>query len=112
MAAPAQVILDRLPHQRAAVALRGRAKFLWRHPQRTLDAGVQRTRGVVHDRLGCEGEAQVVAPCRFDTAGRLPLVRADEVGLPPADSSTMSNRPSATTTVATVTSGCQNLPSR
>ena len=141
MAAPGEMVGHHAPHQRAAMACVRGLEFGGRHPQRALDALVQRARGVVPYGFGGEGETQVMAACLG-----LPLVGADErgqahvpagflarfaqrgidqafVGLqvagglvedqrPSTRSSTTSNRPSRTTTVATVTSGCQKRPSR
>ena len=61
MAAPGEVVRDRLPDQRAAMA---RLRFLQLgrgHPQRAHDAFVEPAGRVVRDRLGGEGEAQVMA---------------------------------------------------
>jgi hypothetical protein len=117
-----------------------RLQFGGRQPQRTDDAFIQLAGGMVLHRLRSEREAQVMAAglrcfplvspdergkpyipagflqrlaqrrfeqalVRFEVAGRL-------IEHPPAAgvSSTISRRPSLTTTVATVTSGCQKRP--
>ncbi|GAO25612.1 serine hydroxymethyltransferase [Alicycliphilus sp. B1] len=58
-APPAQVILQREQHKRAAVARAAAAQFVGREPHGAHDAVVERTPGVVRAHAAGEGDAQV-----------------------------------------------------
>ena len=57
IASAREVVFDAAQDQRAAMAIDTVANLHWRHPQRTQDAGIESTVGVVADVIGIDIEA-------------------------------------------------------